>query len=325
MVTPFDDDGKVDKAAYGELVAWYLDQGVHGLFALCLSGEVFELDKTERLELARLTVEACAGRAPVSALASFGDSFEQHQRFGQKLVDAGVDIVVLTPPEFCETEAQLEAYFIAMAEALPRTLGLYECPFPRKRLFSPELIGRLASTGRFGLLKETSCVVEEIAAKVRAVEGTPLAILQADAGVLLDAHRAGADGSVCVVAGAVPRLASALWERLGRGEETELLHDLLLQAESLRGPGQPLGIKFLLQLQGLPVTPIMRRKIPPLSPTEAKRITDGWKVLHQSIAHALDSAPRVPARRDEPASAVPSPKFQAEESRQEKKRRVDTP
>ena len=38
MLTPFDTKGEIDWASLERLVDWYIDAGVHGLFAACQIG-----------------------------------------------------------------------------------------------------------------------------------------------------------------------------------------------------------------------------------------------------------------------------------------------
>jgi hypothetical protein len=67
MVTPFTDADKVDYGALGELVEWYIDAGVDGLFAVCQSSEMFFLSLEERVSIAEFVVKKAAGRVPVIA------------------------------------------------------------------------------------------------------------------------------------------------------------------------------------------------------------------------------------------------------------------
>ena len=53
MITPFDSHGHVDYAALEALTDWYVDSGVAGLFAVCLSSEMFNLTDRERLSIAK--------------------------------------------------------------------------------------------------------------------------------------------------------------------------------------------------------------------------------------------------------------------------------
>lgn len=67
MLTPFTDSNEVDYEALKELVDWYIENGVSGLFAVCQSSEMFYLSLEERIKYAKKTVEFAAGRVPVIA------------------------------------------------------------------------------------------------------------------------------------------------------------------------------------------------------------------------------------------------------------------
>lgn len=60
LVTPFTADQQVDQQALRALVENLIQAGVHGLFVLGTNGEFFTLSEAEKLEIARVTVEAPA-------------------------------------------------------------------------------------------------------------------------------------------------------------------------------------------------------------------------------------------------------------------------
>ena len=63
MITPFVPDGSaIDWVVLDKLVDWYIASGVTGLFACCLSSEMYELSADERVELARRVKQRAAGR-----------------------------------------------------------------------------------------------------------------------------------------------------------------------------------------------------------------------------------------------------------------------
>ena len=62
LVTPFTVDQQVDHQALRALIENLIKAGVHGLFVLGTNGEFFTLSETEKLEIARTTVDAAGGR-----------------------------------------------------------------------------------------------------------------------------------------------------------------------------------------------------------------------------------------------------------------------
>ena len=64
MITPFLAGGSVDYASLDVLVDWYLARGVHGLFAVCKSSEMFHLSVEEGVAVASRVAglwDACCG------------------------------------------------------------------------------------------------------------------------------------------------------------------------------------------------------------------------------------------------------------------------
>ena len=80
MLTPFTQDNEIDVPALRALVDWYIKNGVKGLFAACQSSEIHELNFEERMRIAKITVDAAAGRVPVVASGHTSDSLEDQAK-----------------------------------------------------------------------------------------------------------------------------------------------------------------------------------------------------------------------------------------------------
>jgi len=255
MVTPFDENLKIDGGAYRAMVAWYLEHRVGGLYANCLSSEMFHLSDEERLFLVREAVQAAGGRAPVAATGNLGPDLAAHVRLCQRVAGAGADVVMLVVPEFLDSDADLERYYMSIAEQVDAPLGLYECPVPRAFHLSVELAARLAKTGRFVAYKETSCEIETIRAHLAAQAGTPMAFLQANTPLMLEALRAGSPGSMTIAAIWVPDLVAAVIDKFKAGDpDAERLQAALCALKLAQRSVHPLGSKYLLGKRGVPIS-----------------------------------------------------------------------
>ena len=280
MLTPFNESGRIDYECYRRLLDWYVEQGVHGIFSVCGSSEMFLLDENERLELARIAVEQCAGKIPVIATGSLGEDFEAHKRFSLKLADIGVDAVILLLPSFCKTEAETLDYLLRMADAVPCDLGVYECPGIGIGHLSPESVKILAETGRFGPFKETSCEIETITKHVEVAKGTGLSVLQANVPFMVDAHHAGSSGIMGISMNVVPGLAAGLYRNLCAGKSVEKQHQLICLVDSLLRLGYPVSAKFILSMRGFPIRETMRAESStPLSNETRKLIEEGFNYI----------------------------------------------
>ena len=255
MVTPFDSHLQIDRGAYREMVAWYLRRRVGGLYACCLSSEMFHLDEEERLLLVREAVEVAGGRAPVAATGNLGASLEEHIHFARRVAEAGADIVMLLVPEFLDSDEDLERYYMTLAEQVDAPLGLYECPVPRSFHLSVDLVSRLARSGRFVAYKETSCEIDKIRAILAASDGTPLAVLQANTPYMLDALRAGSPGSMTIAAIWIPDLVAAVIDKARANDpDAERLQNHLCALKLAQRSVHPLGSKYLLSKRGVPIS-----------------------------------------------------------------------
>ena len=255
MVTPFDEHNQIDSGAYRAMIQWYLAHRVGGLYANCLSSEMFHLSNAERLQLVREAVRAADGRVPVAATGNLGNTIVEHLDLCRRMAGEGVDVVMLVVPEFLNDEQELGDYFLSMAEGVDVPLGLYECPVPRPYHMSPTLSARLARSGRFIAYKETSCDIDIIRAHLEATRGTPLAILQANTPYMLDAVRAGTPGSMTIAAIWLPELVAAVIEKAQAGDpDAERLHAQLCAMKLAQRAVHPGGSKYLLAKRGLPVS-----------------------------------------------------------------------
>ncbi len=273
MVTPYDDALRIDLGAYRALCDWYIAHGAGGLYANCLTSEMYLLEEDERLLLVRDAVDAAGGRVPVAATGNLGATVAEHIAFCRRAADAGADIVMLVVPEFISDDVELERYLLEVAARVEAPLGLYECPVPRPYHLGVRLVEKLAGTGRFVAFKETSEDLEKIVALRQVTAKTPLALLQANTPYLLEATRAGAPGTMSIAAAWVTDLVAAVIERGRAGDPSaERLHAELCTMEMVQRVVHPHGTKYLLSKRGLPISPVSRHARSPLTPNVVRAL-----------------------------------------------------
>lgn len=290
MVTPYDTAMKIDVGVYRSLVKWYLHHHAGGLYANCLTSEMYQLTLEERQLLTSEAAVIAGGRVPVASTGNAGAVWAARDLAGafgsawggvvrtsveecRQIAGAGADVVMLVVPPWCKTDAELEAYLMAVAEQVPARLGIYECPVPRPYHLGVDLVRRLAHTGRFYAYKETSCQLEKIRALVAAVKGTPLALLQANTPYLLEAIRAGAPGTMSIAAAWLPDLVDRVIRSAQAGRpEAEGLQAELATFELAQRSVHPRGTKYLLGKRGVPITPRSKAGGNELSPEELQAL-----------------------------------------------------
>lgn len=274
LVTPFDEQLAIDVGAYREIIQWHMAHQVGGIYANCLSSEMYELDEKEKLLLVEEAVKTANGKIPVAATGNFGSTIEEHLLFCQKVADAGADLVMLTVPTFCQDDQALAHYYLSMAEKTDMPLGIYECPVPRAYHLGLDLIREIAQSGRYYAYKETSCDINKIKKIIQITQQSALALLQANVPHLLAAVKAGAAGSMNIVANWLPDLTVEVANRGKAGDSTaEELHAVLCMMELAQRSIHPTGVKYLMSKRGLPIKPLTRYP----------------KSLTQEEAHSLDT------------------------------------
>ncbi|MDR1280076.1 MAG: dihydrodipicolinate synthase family protein [Opitutaceae bacterium] len=253
ILTPFNADRKIDWAAYERLIDWYIENGASGLFASCLSSEMFHLTFAERKELVRRAVRHAGSRVPVVSSGALGATPLEVAGQVNGMADMGPAAVVLLTNQGVLAEQDESAFRSAVdiiLESVPSSLdfGLYECPVPAKRLISPETVGELARTNRFVFFKETSCHPDVFEAKVRAAEGTRLGIYAADNPTLLTSLQRGGRGYSGIAASGICAELSTLCDAWSRNpDEAGALQNVIGPASVVIGTRYPASAKYLLR------------------------------------------------------------------------------
>jgi 4-hydroxy-tetrahydrodipicolinate synthase len=267
MLTPFHDDGAMDWRGLDALIEWYIENGAAGLFAVCLSSEMYDLSDEERLALAARVVQRAAGRASVVATGTFGGPLVAQAAFVRRMAETGVDAVVVIACQLVaadEDDAVLRDRLFHLLDATGEIpLGLYECPVPYHRLLSPALMRWAGQTGRFLYHKDTSCEPEAIRAKTEAVSGTPLGFFNAHTPTALMSLEAGAAGLSPIGANYYPYLyARLIREWRADPDAARDLQRRLSVMEGVASTKYPAAAKRYLAALGLPIGPRCRLPMP---------------------------------------------------------------
>lgn len=230
MLTPFTDDGEVDYESLLRLIQWYEEGGATGLFAVCLSSEMFHLSIDERVAIARFVKQH--SRLPVVASGHVGGSPERQLDDVQAMIATGVDAAVLISNAFANEDEDdgvmidnLRRFLAQLEPSIP--LGIYECPEPYKRVLSDEVVAFIIRTNRFIFLKDTCCDIEQIKGRLRLIEGTPFKLYNAHADTLVESLAHGASGYSGIQANCSIKLLSQVCNHFDQPETIPEALDLL--------------------------------------------------------------------------------------------------
>lgn len=270
MITPFTEDNKIDYVAVQGIIDWYADHGVTGIFAVCQSSEMFFLSKEERLELAKYVIEHGHEKGMgVVVSGHVAEKVEDQIAEAQAIIDMGPDSYVFISNQFAAQDESEEvakeriAYLLEHIHA--ESFGIYECPYPYKRVLSPELLKWCAETGKFAFLKDTCCDLDQLKAKCEAVKGTSLKIFNANAATLLESMRYGVAGYSGVMANFHADLYAWLVEHFqdeDKQDKVEQMMAFLGATSMVECQIYPVNCKYHMNLEGVPMSLVTRTRDP---------------------------------------------------------------
>ncbi len=257
MITPFTADNQVDYEAVDQMMEFYARGGCQGVFAVCQSSEMFYLTEEERVKLAARVVKAAAGRMCVVASGHISDRMEDQIRELRRVSETGVDAVVMISNRLAgkdEPDEVLIQNMHRILDAIPGvTFGMYECPYPYKRLLTPKVLEAMAETGRFTFIKDTCCDADLIARRIALLHGR-IQLFNANCATALETLQSGADGFSGIMANFHPDLLVWMYENYRQQPEKARQLSAMLSVMSMaEGCQHPIGAKYHMNLVGVPM------------------------------------------------------------------------
>src|SRR6201986_2508608 len=156
LVSPIDPDGAIRRDVLARLSDDLIASGVHGLTPLGSTGEFAYLNSAQRLAVVKTAIEAARGRVPVVAgvaSTSTSDAVAQAKAY-EKLGADG--ILAILEAYFPLSDAQVEAYFRSIADAVDIPVVIYTNPQFQRSDLTLDVIARLAEHPRIGYIKDSS-------------------------------------------------------------------------------------------------------------------------------------------------------------------------
>ena len=127
LVTPYDEQNRVDVDSLQNLVDFCLEAGVHGL-GVALGSEVIALSEAERALVTRTIAERVRGKVPL-VINTGGPVTELALLYSQLAVENGADALMLRPPTFQPAGPdEIVAYFKAVSDAIDLPIFIQSTP-----------------------------------------------------------------------------------------------------------------------------------------------------------------------------------------------------
>jgi dihydrodipicolinate synthase/N-acetylneuraminate lyase len=222
LFTPFREDGRVDGEALAGHVRFLFDQGMDAVMPCGTTGEGALLEEGEVADIVEATVHAADGRTVIAHVGRPGT--DATIRLARTAVDAGATAIsAVVPYYYALTPEQTRRHYRSLLRAVPEVpVFAYTIPERTGNQLERETLEALAEDGLAGL-KDSTKSFDRHLEYLAAAKGHDLNVLMGSDGMVLDALRAGAAGSVSALANLRPDLLGRLKRSFveGRQEEAE--------------------------------------------------------------------------------------------------------
>ena len=266
MVTPLDDQGRINEGALRKLTNHLIDGGVHGLFPVGSQGEFFSLTFEHKREAIRIVVDETRDRVPVYAGTGAVTTREAIETT-KMAQDLGVSAVsAITPFFLVPSQRELIAHYTAIAKACPNLpILLYSNPDRTQVPFPTSTVLELAAVENIVGIKDSSGDMSLTAEYIRLTRGMDFHVLMGRDTLIYAALCYGAKGSICATGNVDPRVPVEIYEAFLAGE-----HRRALEAQYRLAPLRiafglgtfPVVIKEALNMIGIEAGPA----VPPVGP-----------------------------------------------------------
>ena len=246
-------DGRVDFDALRFLVNRQVEGGSAAIVSCGTTGEPSTLSMEEKEQVIRETVKAVNGRIPV--ICGTGSNCTQSVIEAERRYrDLGCAAQLVVTPYYNKTTQEgLYAHFMAVAEHTELPIILYNVPSRTALDIGPAVLKKLAASGRFIGLKESSYSLPAIMEKLEAMEGR-MTLYSGNDDMVYPLLALGAEGVISVVSNLYPRMMADMVESWFAGRQADSLAlqtRLLPLVKALFSEVSPIPCKYAMEKMGL--------------------------------------------------------------------------
>ncbi|HVA01520.1 MAG TPA: dihydrodipicolinate synthase family protein [Terriglobia bacterium] len=252
VITPFDQQGKIDEKALRAEVEYHIASGVSALCAGGTTGEGAGLSPADVKQLNQIFVDQARGRVPVIG-GVIPDTTIEAVEVGLAAKEAGASLLQVTPPHyiFQPEIPEMVAYYSQIREKTGLDIILYNV-LPWGQV-SPEGVEALIEAGAIVAVKQSGANLHQLADMVYRF-GKQIPVLSAVDDLLYPAFVLGAQGTLSAICSVLPRQSVELYQAVQKGDHAralELHNQLLVVWRAVDHPSAFFGrVKCAIEIQG---------------------------------------------------------------------------
>lgn len=267
LITPFDDEGKIDFEALDKLIERQIEQGIEGIVPCGSTGEAITMTLDERCAVIERTVKTVNKRIPVIA-GTGGSATAEVVEATKRAKELGADGALINTPAYNKPQQSgLYLHYAEVAKAAPDLpVMLYNIPGRTAVLMETATIERLCNDFPkvFVAYKDATANLKQTEEVIRK---TSLTVLSGDDGLTVPMISIGGKGIVSVAGNLIPKQIRELSDHARNGrmrEAIELNHEITPVVEACFIESNPVPAKFGASMLGL-CKPHARLPLAPIS------------------------------------------------------------
>lgn len=204
LITPFEEDGRIDYTSLEKLICAQLDAGVNALVICGTTGEPPAMTDTERSDVIRFAVRTVAGRIPVIA-GTGSNCTASAAANSRRAEELGADGVLVVTPYYNKcTQDGLFLHYRTVAESTSLPVIAYNVPGRTGVNLLPSTAARLTEIPNLAGIKEASGNITQVINTAKAIEGSNISLFSGDDPAALPIFAVGGVGLISVASNAVP-------------------------------------------------------------------------------------------------------------------------
>ena len=272
LVTPFKKDKSIDFTALENLIDIQIAGGLDYLVSLGTTGESVVLSDEEKIEVFNCTVKKVNGRVPIVIGIGGNDTAAVIKSFSKFDLSKVVAILSVSPYYNKPSQEGLYQHYIALADAAPKPILLYNIPGRTGRNMTAATTLRLASHPNIAGIKEA---VSELTQMIAILKDRPsdFLVVSGDDEMVMAQMACGCDGVISVAANAFAKPFSDMirFAMAGDFSMAKRVNDLLAEGYTyMFEENNPAGIKAFMFEQELIQNELRLPLVPVSAPLQEK-------------------------------------------------------
>jgi dihydrodipicolinate synthase/N-acetylneuraminate lyase len=219
LATPFHEDGRPDEDGLLRLVDFITDGGCQGVLILGTSGEAASISPEDRMRITEISCERLKEKG--GAFIGIGDNcLSTSIAYARHALKAGADAVVAHCPSYFPIgPAELEAYYLKLADSIDGALFIYNIPSTTHHSIPLDTIEVLSHHRNIVGVKDSEANLERlVAVSERFRDRDDFVVLCGAAGFSAPAMKAGALGFVPSAGNIAPAICRKISDRSLAGD-----------------------------------------------------------------------------------------------------------